>query len=80
MSYMASRESEGVQRYGPNTKTENRVVGYKTDLVTFYMSICRCDVKRESCWTPGEDHNDIWCIVRGRMVVEIQCREHGSPA
>ena len=35
LSYMPFHESEGLSRYGPNTKTQNRVHVYLTDLVTF---------------------------------------------
>ena len=80
MSYILFDESQRLQRYRQNTKTQKRVHGLLADLVTFYTSVCRCGVKRESWWTPVEDHNAIWCVVGSCMVVEIPWHEHGSPA
>ena len=47
--YFAFYESERLKRYGQNSKTQNRVHGYETDLETFYRSMGRWCANRESC-------------------------------
>ena len=63
LSYIAFHESERLQRYAQNTKTENRMGRFKTDRVTFYRNGCRCVGKREGCSTPGAEHEAIWGLV-----------------
>ena len=78
--YRDFHEYEGLQRYRQNSKTQNNVLGYKTDIETVYKSVSRSGAKRESCCTSDVEQNDIRFVEIGLMVVEIQCHKNGSTA